>query len=87
MMSNFLQRILIEATDATSAFIPKEERRNFHALGGAALTRYGSTRGTDDVDFAITPETLNLSGRIWTVHGLIHAKGKVSQKLKSGLRF
>jgi len=56
-MSN-LQRILNEAMDAASRFIPEKERGNFYVVGGAALARYGSTRKTDDVDFAVTPQTL-----------------------------
>ncbi len=57
-MSN-LRRILTEAMDAASRFIPPDERKHFYVVGGAALVRYGSPRKTEDVDIVVTPETLN----------------------------
>jgi hypothetical protein len=52
--------MLIEAMTAASEFIDENVRKDFLIIGGAALARYGSLRKTDDIDIAITAETLNV---------------------------
>ena len=49
---------LLMSMTAASEFIRENIRKDFLVVGGAALTQYGSTRNTRDVDIGITPQTL-----------------------------
>lgn len=49
---------LIEAMTAASELISEDTRKDFVVIGGAALVQHVSIRKTQDVDIAITPETL-----------------------------
>ena len=54
------KRLLIETMTAASELISEDIRKDFLVIGGAALARYGSPRNTQDVDIAITPQTLGV---------------------------
>jgi len=54
-----VHRVLIEAMNAASGLLDENVRKDFLIIGGAALVRYGSSRRTEDVDIAITAESLN----------------------------